>query len=238
MPLLRRVDLYLNNDRTPGNVLLSSLTDQTPPSAPAWIEDDKFLVRLRFCDRPATVGGRATPTELDADNVIVLAGKKVRGTGATLFNATSFIKVVVPAGEDTPADVYYQAVLNLNTGALDSAWAPGESQMTVHVDVEVQAPASDGGDDPDRITYQFPVTIVRQSYDGDEGTEVEAGDPVYPAPEMLVVKQPVNGAYRFKSNGAAGILFQVKNGTTGKFHTLFVVGGEGAEVLTIGPGED
>lgn len=234
MPLLRRVDLFLNNNRTPGNVLLTSLAVASAPPVPAWIEDDKFLVRLRFCDLPAAVGGAATPTALDNDNVVVLAGKRVRGTGAALFNATDFTKVVVVG---PPEDVYYQAVLNLNTAALGTAFAGGESQITVYVDVEVQAPASDGGDDPDRITYQFPVTIVRQSYDGDEGVEVADGDPVYPAPEMIVLKQPVNGAYRFVSDGGAGIIFQLKNGTTGKFHSVFVTGAEGAEVLAIGPGE-
>lgn len=233
MALTRRVDLFLNNDRTPGNVLLTSLADPGSPAAPAWIEDDKFLVRLRFCDKAAAVGGQATPIELPADNVIVLAGKKVRGTGAALFNAVNFTKVVVA----DPADVYYQAVLNLNTAALANAYGAGEAQITVYVDVEVQAPASEGGDDPDRITYQFPVTIVRQSYDGDEAV-VEDGDPVYPAPELLVVKVPANGAYRFVSDGAAGMLFQLKNGTTGKFHTAFVTGAEGAEILTIGPGVD
>ncbi len=231
MPLTRRVDLFLNNDRTPGQVLLTSLTDASAPATPAWIEDDKFLVRLRFCDPATTAGGTATPLELPADNVIVLGGKKVRGTGTLLFNAVTFTKVVVP----DPADVYYQSVLNLNTSALASAFGAGEPQITVYVDVEVPAPALHGGSDPDRITYQVPVTIVRQSYDGDEGA-VADGDPVYPAPEMLVLKQPVNGAYRFVSDGGAGIVFQLKNGTTGKFHTVFVTGADGAEVLTIGPG--
>jgi hypothetical protein len=232
MPLTRRVDLYLNNERTPGRVLLTSRADLSSPSSPIWIEDDKFLVRVRFCDLPEAIGGTATPVELPGDNVIVLAGKKVRGAGAALFSATNFTKVTAPS------DVYYQAVLNLNTGALEAAYTSGESQIQVWIDVEVQAPASDGGDDPDRITYQFPVLIVRQSYDGDEATEVEDGDPVYPSPELIVLKQPVNGAYRFVNDGGAGIVFQLKNGTTGKFHTVFVTGAEGAEVLTIGPGVD
>jgi len=124
MALLRRVDLYLNNARTPGNVLLTSLSDSSAPSAPAWIEDDKFLLRLRFCDLPTAVGGSATPTSLEADNVVAVAGKKTRGTGARLFQATNFVKVT--AGGD---DVYYQAVLNLNTVALGAAWGAGESQM-------------------------------------------------------------------------------------------------------------
>lgn len=230
MALTRRLDLFLNNDRTPGNVLLMSLADRTSPSAPVLIEADKFLVRVRFCDLPVSFGGAATTVELPEDNVIVLAGKKVRGTGASLFAATDFTKVT--AG----GQIYYQAVLNLNTVALPAAFANGEQQITVWVDVEVQAPASDGGDDPDRITYQFPVTVLRQAYAG-EGAPT-SGDPVYPAPELLVVKQPANGGYRFVSDGGAGIIFQLKNGTTGKFHSLFVTGAEGAETLAIGPGVD
>jgi hypothetical protein len=234
MPLTRRVDLFLDNQRIPGNVLLTSLSDPTAPSTPAWIEDDKFLVRLRFCDRPAAVGGSATPIELPVDNVIAVAGKKTRGAGAALFTASNFTKVVVPASGEVAFDCYYQAVLNLNTVPMSSAFG-SESQITVYVDVEIQAPASDGGDDPDRITYQFPVTIVRQSYDSAEAATAPGG-PVYPAPELLALRQPVNGAYRIVSDGAAGLLLQLKNGTTGKFHTVFVTGAEGAEVLTIGPG--
>lgn len=228
MALTRRLDLFLNNNRTPGNILLTSLVDRTSPSAPVLIEADKFLVRLRFCDLPTAFGGAATTVELPEDNVIVMAGKKVRGTGPGLFAATDFTKV---SGEGV---TYYQAVLNLNTETLPAAFANGEQQITVWVDVELQAPASDGGVDPDRITYQFPVTVLRQAYAG-EGAPT-AGDPVYPAPEALVVKLPTNGAYRFVSDGGAGIIFQLKNGTTGKFHSLFVTGAEGAETLAIGPG--
>ncbi len=231
MALLRRVDLYLNNARTPGNVLLTSLTDGSAPAVPAWIEDDKFLLRLRFCDLAEAVGGKATPTALEDDNVIVLAGKKTRGTGARLFEAANFVKVTGAGG-----DVYYQTVLKLNTVPMGAAWGTGESQMTVYVDVEIQAPASDGGDEPDKLTYQFPVTIVRQSYDGDDSV-AEEDVPSYPAAELLVMKAPVNGGYRFKSDGAGGLIFQLKNGTTGKFHAVFVDGEEGAEALTIGPGE-
>lgn len=228
MALTRRLDLFLNNERTPGNVLLSSLADRTSPSAPVLIEADKFLVRLRFCDLANAFGGVATTVELPEDNVIVLAGKKVRGTGASLFKAENFTTVT------EGAVTYYQAILNLNTVALAAAFSSSEQQITVWVDVELQAPASDGGVDPDRITYQFPVTVLRQAYAG-EGAP-SAGDPVYPAPELLVVKQPANGAYRFVSDGGAGIILQLKNGTTDKFHSLFVTGAEGAETLAIGPG--
>lgn len=44
---------------------------------------------------------------------------------------------------------------------------------------------------------------------------------------------PTGGAYRVKD----GVYLQVKNATTGQFHTLFATGAAGAEVLTIGPGE-
>ena len=231
MPLLRRVDLYLNNGRPPGGVLLSSLTDRSAPNTPAWIEDDKCLVRVRFCELPASLNATATTETLPVDNVVRMSGKKTRGTGARLFEAGEFVKVT------SEAEVYYQAVLNLSTAAMNepTVWG-GEQQITVYIDVEISAPAADGGDDPDRFTYQFPVTIVRQSHDEDES--VPETDPVYPAAEMIVLKMPANGAYRFASDGGAGIVFQLKNGTTGKFHTVFIHGAEGAETLAIGPAED
>lgn len=231
MALTRTVKLFLNNARTPGQVLLSSLTDPSAPSTPALIEADRCLVQLRFCDRPANVGGSATTAELPVDNVIVLGGRKVRGAGALLFSASNFVKV------EDGGDVLYQAVLNLNVGS--EIWNPafgGEEQITVWVDVEVQAPAVDDAEETDRITYQFPVTIIRQAYAGDAAPAPAA--PIYPAPEALVVRYPANGSYRFASDGGAGIVFQLKNGTTGKYHTLFLHGAEGAEALAWGPGED
>lgn len=44
---------------------------------------------------------------------------------------------------------------------------------------------------------------------------------------------PAGGAYRIKD----GVYLQVKNATTGTWHTVFATGAAGAEVLTLGPAE-
>jgi hypothetical protein len=235
MALKRIVELTLNNNRTPGQVLVKSLADFTALT-PVWIEDDKSTVRIRFADPAANVGAAATPVALDLDNVIVLGGKKARGTGAALFSATDFVKVVVPADEEagTPADVYYEGRLNLNTGPMGTAFGTDQT-ITVWVDVEVQAPDPDGGDDPDRTTFQFQVIINRQSYDGDAA--VADADPVYPAPALIALRMPASSNYRIIPDGAGGALLQILSTTSGKFHTLLVAGAEGEEALTIGPPE-
>jgi hypothetical protein len=186
MALQRIVELTLNNNRTPGQVLVKSLADFSAIT-PVWIEDDKSTVRLRFADPAAQVGSLATPVALEADNVIVLGGRKTRGAGVALFSATNFVKFEVPADEEagTPADVYYDGRLNLNTGPMAAAFGSDQT-VTVWVDVEVQAPDPLGGDDPDRTTFQFQVTVNRQAYDGDEA--VADSDPVYPAPGLLALK--------------------------------------------------
>lgn len=230
MALTRTADLYLHNARPPGSVLLSSLTDRTVPEAPSWIEGDKCLLRVRFCDVPAAINAAISTSALPDDNVIVLGAKKVRGSGAVLFNATAWTKVV------NGADTYYQAVLNLNTVNLAAAFG-SEQVLAVWVDIEVQAPALDEGEEADRATWQFQVAIRRQAYAGE--APVAEGPPVMPAPEMLVLKNPANAAYRFLPDASGGgVVLQLLNGTTGKFHSLFLIGEAGAETLAWGPARE
>lgn len=47
---------------------------------------------------------------------------------------------------------------------------------------------------------------------------------------------PANGTYRVKTDGGASY-FQLKNATTGLWHTIFPTGASGAEQFAIGPGE-
>jgi hypothetical protein len=236
MALKRIEELTLNNERTPGKVLLRSLADPSPATK-AWIEDDKFKTRLRFADLPTTNGGVATAVRLDPDNVIILGARANRGTGSSLFGVTDFVETVVEADEEagTPADYYYDAVLNIDTSAMESLFGSNPTAL-VWVDVEVQAPDSEGGDDPDRLTWQFQVSISRQAYAGDA---LPAGPTTitYPAPGLLALRMPASSNYRIIPDGAGGSLLQIVSATSGKFHTLLVAGAEGEEALTIGPPE-
>lgn len=234
MALKRIEELTLNNERTPGRVLLRSLADPSAASK-SWVEDDKFKVRLRFADLAATNGSPATAVRLDPDNVIILGARAQRGTGNPLFGVTDFVETVVAAVGETPADYFYDAVLNIDTANMENVFG-GNQTAIVWIDVEVQAPDQEGGDDPDKLTWQFQVTITRQAYGG-EALPAGPTTITYPAPGLLALRIPPNGNYRMITDGAGGTLFQLLNSTTGKFHTLFLTGAEGAEQLAFGPGE-
>ncbi|AHF94017.1 hypothetical protein OPIT5_03795 [Opitutaceae bacterium TAV5] len=58
------------------------------------------------------------------------------------------------------------------------------------------------------------------------------------SPTALVTRDPQGGTYRFRQTLDGGVVYQIKNITTGKFHTIYVSGNAGAETLTFGPAED
>lgn len=60
--------------------------------------------------------------------------------------------------------------------------------------------------------------------------------PPPPSDSAYALRNPINGAYRIKTV-ASGSYLQVKNATTGAWHTLFAAGAAGAEFLTIGPAD-
>lgn len=236
MALNRIEELTLNNARTPGRILLRSLAD---PSATTrtWVEDDRFPVRLRFADIAAINGAGATATRLDVGDVIILGARAIRGTGNPLFGVTDFVETVVPADEenDLPADYYYDAILNIDTSAMETVFGANQTAL-VWIDVEVQSPDPEGGAEPLKLTWQFQVTIVRQAYGG-EALPTAPTTITYPAPGLLALRVPPNGNYRIIPDGAGGSLFQIMSATSGQFHTLLVAGEPGAEALTIGPPE-
>jgi hypothetical protein len=184
MALNRTVEIFLNNARTEGRITLRSLTDTNVASF-TWIEGDKFRIRLRFADLPPGVGAAAIATRLDGDNVIMLGARARRGSGSLLFSVTDFTETVVAASDATPADYYYDAVINLATAAMPTVFGSNDS-VTLWLDVEVQAPDGLSAADPDRLTWQFQVKVNRQAY-ADDSTPVPA-TPAYPAPDLLATK--------------------------------------------------
>ena len=59
-------------------------------------------------------------------------------------------------------------------------------------------------------------------------------DPVVPLVGDCVMAAPANANFRFKN----GVLFQLFNQTTGKYHTIWLIGAAGLEQPAYGPGED
>ncbi|WP_043585376.1 hypothetical protein [Geminisphaera colitermitum] len=243
MPLNRVAELFLNTQRTPGNILRRSVDDATPPDTPLWIEDDKFLIRLRFVRPLADTVAGGEIVRLDLTETIILGGKRRRGTGPLLFSAHSFVETIVRdeptqgEGEGAITDVYYTATLNLRTQVLRDAFG-GDESIQVYVDVEVKAPDSDPDDDQpgdDGLTWQFQANIARQAYAG-EVAPVPALPP-YPSPDNLIpIVPPDVGNFRFRP-GASGILFQIKGRITGAFYAPWVEGDAGAETLSFDPAD-
>lgn len=86
------------------------------------------------------------------------------------------------------------------------------------------------------VPLQFNLMeAVQDGYSGTEATEAAEGG-AYTRAEAdarYVQLAPAGGAYRVKD----GVFLQVKNATTGGWHSLFATGAAGAEVLTLGPSE-
>lgn len=206
MSWARTIDLYLNLSRTHGNVLMRSETDPTAAVVPQWVEGDRFTLRLHLFETLAS--GSLSRVELAENSVILLGARVKRGRGVLLFGAGGFAEV------DNDGDKHYEATVNLCTAELVDAFGT-EQAIQVAVDVEIQ-----NADDTSRLSLPFLVNVVRQAR---AGSEVDP--PADSAP---------NYGFRFKEDGAGGRLFQLKAKDTGKFHTVFMNGGQFAK----GPAED
>lgn len=219
MPWDRRLDLFVNVGAPPEFVLLAGKASREPAQWPVIVSGDKHVVRVWLLD--ATVGGGPPAIlTLAAGEVMILAGKARAAATELLFSATGFAPI------DTGAGTCYEAALDLTSNALKEAFGD-DAAIAVLVDVEVENAANTL-----RRTRQFQAVVRRGVYTNE--AEPTPAAPAYPAPEALQLRVPTGGLVRFKD----GDTLQLKNKTTGKFHTLFVDGADGAEVLGIGPGED
>jgi len=230
-PWQRIIDLYLDADEYGRYPVLGSRTgtDVYPLQSMSWVQDDKFTLRLWFRRKVSALGAPTISLNLGEGWNLVFEGKKKSDPDAdeSLFDAGAFTEV--NEGDET----YYQAVLDLRTDEMEAAFAalPAADPLEVLIDIEVQ----DSGN-AQRITLQIPLTVLRQAYKGTESSPTPA-TPLYPAPNDLVLRAPVNGTYRFTSSGGSNYL-QLWNATTAKYHTVWLTGDEGAVAMAFGPGED
>lgn len=221
MSWTREFHLFLNVDLEPGKVLLRDKTGQAAAPRPDWVSADVFPVNL-WLRKPSSVNGQsATGVVVDPTDQIILSGKAT-AAGALLFSAIDWVLT----GTEEADDQRYVAVLDLNTDALSAAFGSA-LQLLIVGEIEIQNEANTR-----RISAQFPINIRKQIYAG-EGTPTPAA-PAYPLPGALVTKNPTDGTYRVKTD-ETGSYWQVKNATTGKWHTLWLVGEDEASTLTWSP---
>lgn len=185
LTLARVYDLYINVD-APGGASCLLDASGAPRSAGnpvQWIVKDVFDVRIHFRRIAQTLDAAVEVVEQPASWAIVLAGKDptVAGTIETpaglVFSASMFARV------DTDDDVYYVAKLSLDTDELADALeeVASGSTKTIRVDIENQDATNAA-----RLTYQFPVSIRQQVYDGE--TDPVPAVPQYPSPGAILVK--------------------------------------------------
>lgn len=175
----RVYDLYVNVDAPGGAYCLldASGAKRSDSEKVSWVASDIFELRIHFRRLPTTIDGVLEVIEQPASWAIVLAALDPADATKMCFSATSFVRVA------TTDDVYYSATLSLDTANLTTALAavdPGES-LEFCVDIENQDATNAA-----RLTYQFPVLIYQQVYDGETVPTPE--EPQYPSPGAIMVK--------------------------------------------------
>ncbi len=185
-------------------------------------QGDRFTISLWLLDE---TGSAVTPLEvaaMDADytHISVAARATADLDEDLLFSATAFAEV----GEDD--ELHYEATLNLNTEQIAALFTSDTTKTAAALlDIEL---SNDAGDKRLTVVGQWPVTIQRDIYIGDEVAPDDA-DPAYPAADAIALKAPTDGGYRIHNNN-----FQLWNPTQGKYQTIYITGAAGAETLAIG----
>jgi hypothetical protein len=211
MSWARRIKWYIDVEAAGGKApLLEGSASASLSSVPSLIAGDTFDLQLWFRSRAASPLSASTAAELTTGDSIVVSGKPTSGMADAdpLFTAEAFEKAT--DGDD----IYYQASCNLNTAEVQAAMAAlSSNSLPITIDIEVE-----GENNEDRLSFQFAASLKRQAYDG-------AGAPApIPGP---------SGLARW-SDGS----LQLKNVTTGLWHTLYLEGALGAGELKFGEGEE
>jgi hypothetical protein len=165
------VDLYLNvrAPQYPAQFFPSRYSGSSRASTPQFVAGDRVLLRLWLC-APAVAAGQP-PTLFAANGPIVFAVKASTASDALLAYADAFDSV-----EDGAGERHYEAILNLATDEIATAFSGGKSDVRARLDIELQAQGNSR-----RMTFATTLQLVAQAY---QGTEVEPvpSTPTYPAP--------------------------------------------------------
>ena len=186
--LNRAIKWYINGDLPGGrNALLDGLTANPINLKPSLMQGDALLIHLYF-RAPGAVGSATTAVSLAAGYTLYLVGKVASaiGTGSVLFNVSDWTD-----GED-----YYQGTLNLNTAAINAAFAAesGKDAIDVSVDIEYR----DAGN-TERVTYRADIQLCRQVYQGTEAA---------PTPSVVLGLESPSGYVFRLSISDEGVLSQ------------------------------
>lgn len=209
------LNLYIDiNSPGANSNLLNGTSNVLLATRPNWVSGDKFYLRLWFRTK-GSLGGTSSSYTLQTGSAIVVAGKSDLTATDALFSATGFTQ------QTSGSDVYYEALLDLNTAQLATALTSVGS-VSVYLDIEVQ-----NSDNSRRLTWRNAITITKQAYAGTEGTTL--GNPPYPASSEVAVNTPAGGLQKCISG-----VWHLKNVTTGLWHPYWLEGNP--PQLTFGAG--
>lgn len=225
MELERAIDLYVNADISAGQRLFTTATSANPLAAWQATAGDRFILRVHWRLRAQAQSAPTVPAKLPAGAQMVIGVKPANALGGDLL---AFVEEFTEVEDD--GVFHYEAIANFNTSEILAAFN-GQSSLRCQADLEIQ-----NADNTKRLTHRLPLNIFQQAYSGLEGEPVD-GDPPYPPPGQVVVKNPENGAYRIKET-EDGVFLQFWNPVTEKYHTLYPNGPEEALTTAWGPGED
>jgi hypothetical protein len=157
--LSRVIELTINGDLPGGaNSLLRSKTSgDSIQSRPRFIAGDRFTLRLYFRKPSTSIGSPSTVYSLQTPFRLIMVGKKDDPaiTGSDLFSSSEWIQI------GTGDAVYYEAILDLDTAAIQSLFSAGSEDVPVAVDLKY------GNDtDSERLTWRLDVTLCRRVYVG------------------------------------------------------------------------
>lgn len=193
-------------------------------------QNDKFTLSVWLMaesgDATAPLSVVAMPAEFSK---MVVAARSLDDLleASLLFSAGIAVDFVAVGSGPT---LHYEAELNVNTAAL-AAKFPGSDHtkraLSALLDIELR-----NADATKILTVvgQLAVKIQRDVYRGTEGVPLD-GDPAYPLPADIALREPEDGAYRITPEG----LLQLWNVTQGDYQTVSLIGAAGAESLAIAP---
>jgi hypothetical protein len=213
------MDLFLNITR---NLLMSGSAGLDAREALLWSQNEVFPVRLFLLADDGT--NPTVLTDLPSPFTTIVLGARpeanLEDDQGFLFSATEWTKTGTGSG------THWATILNLNTEGLNR-YLPGSNKdksLPVLIDIELQ---NDDNTRQEKILRHNRALILRDIARGNEGVPT-SGNPPYPLPGQLVLRAPANANYRVKD----GTTFQLYNTTTGKWHSVWLTGPDGAAALT------
>lgn len=222
--------LYLNLDLGTVSFDQAGLTGF---SGLALNQGDNLAVSLWFT-RTVNTAERVAVVPLPSPyTLIALAGRDAKNLDDPtdeLFGTGDWTAVTETL-EDETTETHYEATLSMRRPSLDTWLGTGADNLQKAALWSITL--TDGADAEWTPLIRANATVYRDLHRAD-GDDVGVAPTDYPAADQIA---PITGTnFRFYLAGGGGYLFQIKNTTTGTFHSVHIEGASGSEVLVLETG--